>query len=498
MGALGIDIGTTNAKAVVVDEAGAIRGAGSRPIPIRHDGDRVELDGDVQWWAVVDAVAEATAEAGDVAATIADVGVGSQWSSILPIAADGTPVAPMRLWQDERGEARALEILERHEDAFLGFLERHGIPPLGLGLSLSHILHLQHDHADVHGATRAYVEAMDHVTARLTGRITATQLSVFASQLCDNRTLGATAYDEQLLAWSGVDPSRLPPLIPLDEPVGTVRPDVAERLGIPATATVWPGVIDTQAGAVATGADRPGRAGLSIGTTTFLIDVVPEKAFDLDHELLTAPGPFDDGHVLIAENGLGGRAVAHVVDELLALGFAAVDDALAGTTAAAGPLFLPWLRGSLSPDNDPAVRGGFVHVGLDTTREQLVRATYEGVAHNLAWLFPHALALTGQPVDEVVFVGGTARARGMAEILADVLDRPVTVPDRPELAIARGTALLARCRSGALDRDGLAALAATGATVDPDPATHRRHAERQVQFEAAFAALRPIDGALGG
>src|SRR3546814_8268748 len=92
----------------------------------------------------------------------------------------------------------------------------------------------------------------------------------------------------------------------------------------------------------------------------------------------------------------------------------------------------------------------------------LWRSTCEGVAHTLAGLLPHAEALTGEPVREIVFVGGAARSAGWAQIVADVLDRPVLVPDRPEVAIARATALLALNRHGVLDRDDLSRLASSG------------------------------------
>src|SRR5690606_7425379 len=114
------------------------------------DGDRAELDADAQWAAVVEAVRECVASAPEAAAAVAAVGVDSQYSSIVPVDAEGRPVAPMRLWSDRRGTERSFAVLAEHEDAFLGFIERHGIPPVGGGLSLGHILHLQHDCPDVH------------------------------------------------------------------------------------------------------------------------------------------------------------------------------------------------------------------------------------------------------------------------------------------------------------------------------------------------------------
>lgn len=496
--AIGIDVGTTNVKAALVGADGTVHATASRNLVADVDGDRAELDPDVQWQAVVDAVRECTDAAPDVAAAVLAVGVDSQYSSIVPVDADGTPVAPMRLWSDRRGTDRSWAILAEHEDAFLGFIERHGIPPVGGGLSLGHILHLQHDCPEVHERTAAYLEPMDHVNARLTGRLAANQATMFTSQLVDNRSLGQTAYDEFLLGWAGVDPSRLPPLLSVDEPIGPLRPGVAEALGLPASAVVVAGVNDTQAGSIATDAYRRGRAGLSIGTTSVLVDAIATKEVDLDHEVLSCPGPFADRYLVFAENGLGGKPLEHVLDNVVHTGgFDTLDEVLDRVPAGSrGVLFLPWLRGSMAPANDTSMRGGYVNMSLETGRDELVRATCEGVAHNLAWLLPHAEALTGEPIEELVFVGGAARSPGWAQIVADVLDRPVQVPDRPEVAIARATALLALHRRGVLTRDDLAALASEGEVRAPIPAHHDVYARHQPQFEAVFEALRPISQAL--
>lgn len=497
--ALGIDVGTTNVKATLVGADGVVHALASRKFDAQIDGDVAELDADAQWEGVVAAVRACVESAPDAAAAVVAVGVDSQYSSIVPVDADARPVAAMRLWSDRRGTERSFAVLE-DDDAFFGFIERHGIPPVGGGLSLGHVLHLQHDCPDVHDRTAAYLEPMDYVNARLTGRITANQATQFLSQLIDNRTLGQTAYDDTLLGWAGVDETRLPPLSPLGEPVATLRSDVAALLGIPATAVVYAGINDTHAVSIATDVGAPGRGGLSIGTTSVLVDSISAKEVDLDHEVLSCPGPFDDAYLLFAENGLGGRSVEHILENVVDTGgFDTLDEVLAATPAGSrGLLFLPWLRGSLAPAADTNMRGGFVNMSLDVGRNEMVRATCEGVAHNLAWLLPHAEALTGNRIDELVFVGGAARSAGAVQIVADVMDRPVRVPDAPEAAIARATALLALHRHGTLDRSSLSSLASSGDAVDPDPAAHAVYARHQPQFEATFEALRPISGVLNG
>jgi xylulokinase len=507
--AIGVDVGTTNLKVALVADDATIIGCAQRTLTVERGPETAEQDADALWQQLVDAVAEVTVAHPREAADVAAMAVCSQYSSIVPVDTRAEPVAPMLMWQDHRGTDHSFDIMQRDDGAFMTFVERHGIPPIGSGLSLGHILHVQIDRPDIHARTEAYVEAMDYVTSRLTGRITASQHTSFMVQLCDNRSLGATAYDDDLVKLAGVDPTRLPTLVRVDEVVGALRPDVAVELGLPGSVAVCAGTNDTVAVAVATGAFRTGRAGLAIGTTSVLVDAVADFRVDLEHQLLSMPGPYVDRYVVCAENGLGGKVLEHVLervvyghDELadhrVDDAFARLDEVLRTTpSGAGGVMFLPWLGGSLAPRGSTSMRGGFVHMSLETGRRELVRAVVEGVAHNLGWLLPHVESFTGERIDDIVFVGGAARSAPWCQVLADILGRPVAPLAAPDVAAARAMGLLALQRSGVLSRDDLdRAAESTTNRYEPDPMEHERYAARQVQFEAAYAALLPISEAL--
>jgi xylulokinase len=507
--ALGIDVGTTNVKVALVAADGTTNGSAHRALTVIRAGERAEQDADEMWAALVDAVREVVSAHPREARDVQAVGVCSQYSSIVPIDDRARPLTPMLMWQDLRGTDHALEIMTRDENAFFTFVERHGIPPVGGGLSLAHILFVQQDRPDVHRRTAAYVEAMDYVTARLTGRVTASQHSTYMYQLCDNRSLDPPAYDDELVKLAGVDRTRLPPLVPIDSSVAAMLPDAAHELGLPESATVYAGTNDTATGAIATGAFAPGRAGISIGTTSVLVDEVDEFRADLEHQIFSMPAPYRDRYVVCAENGLGGKVLEHVlrnviyaVDELgdhrTVDPFAALEGALHATRAGAGgAMFLPWLGGATAPQGDSTMRGGFVNMSLETTRRDLVRAVVEGVAHNLRWLMRPVQEFTGHQIDEIALVGGAARSVAWCQVLADVLDRPVIALGAPDVAIARATAALALQRSGAWSRADLDREPTSGARrFEPDPDYRSLFADRHGQFEAAYAALLPISEAL--
>lgn len=508
--ALGIDVGTTNVKVGLVDGRGRLVARASRALESHATGDEVVQDAERLWRAVVDASREVAGLAPEVAADVGAVGVASQYSSIVPVDAAGIPVADLVMWSDQRGTDHSWAISDRHPDAFGVWLERHGIPPVGSGLALGHILHLQLDRPEVHAATCAYLEPMDYVTARLTGEITATQCTMFMSQLVDNRTVGVEEYDEELVRRSGVDAEKLPRLIANDGVVGALRPDVAAEMGLPGGGLVAAGMNDSQAGAFTSGAYGKGRGGVAIGTTAVLLDTVDEKKSDLENELVSMPSPVPDRYLAWAENGIAGRAVAHVLESVLLaqdeLADSSIDepfsrlDAVLDATdpGSGGLLFLPWLAGSLAPSASPVMRGGFLNLSLETTRPQLVRAMIEGTAHNLRWLLPALEGFTGQSIDEVAFYGGAARSAGWAQCLADVLDRPVRALPDPDYAVARTMALVALTRSAAIGVPDLSELGVSGRLYEPDPEVRDHLDLAHSQFVAAFEALEPIYRTLNG
>jgi xylulokinase len=507
--ALGIDVGTTNVKVALVAADGTTVAGAQRPLAMIRAGAVAEQDAEQTWATLVAAIRELTSAHPGVAAGVAAVGVCSQYSSVVPVDANARPLMPMLMWQDTRGTDRSLEIMARDPNAFMAFVERHGIPPVGGGLSLAHILYVQEDRPEIHADTAAYVESMDYLTARLTGRITATQHSTYMYQLCDNRSLDPPTYDAELVRLAGVDATRLPPLIAIDAAVATLLPEVARELGLPTSATVYAGTNDTATAAIATGAFATGRAGISIGTTSVLVDEVDTFHVDLENQIFPMPAPYRDRYVVCAENGLGGKVLEHVLRNLIytadALGdhrvddpFAALDETLQHSPAGAGGvMFLPWLGGSNAPQGDDAMRGGFVNMSLETTRADLLRAVVEGVAHNLRWLLRPVEDFTTNPIEEIALVGGAARSIGWCQVVADVLDRPVLALAAPDVAIARATALLALERAGVWTRADLDHEPSGGAhRFEPDPGHRGLFADRHAQFEAAYAALLPISEAL--
>lgn len=515
---IGLDVGSSNVKAVLLADDGTQLAATSRPVSWVRSDAAVETDAEDLWQCVLAALSDLAAEASHAGGgldRVRSIGACGQYSSIVPADRRLQPVAPMRSYLDTRGTGHCHALMARRDDAFMTWLERHPVPPVGGGLALGHLLAFQIDEPRVHEATATYLEPVDYVTSRLTGQVSATQGSMFASQLIDNRSLGATAYDPLLVELAEVDATKLPPLVAPTATVGRVLPDLAERFGLSTQVEVKAGMTDSHAAALATGADGGRRIGLAVGTTGVVLATTDRMAIDLDHEVLSMPGVRDGEWLVWAENGVAGQAVELVLQDLIhpadVLGdhrtasgdaFDGFESALAASPAGArGVRFLPWLSGSMGPQAEPSMRGGFIGMSLDSRRVDLVRAAAEGVLHNLRWMLEPVEAFTGRPAEQVVLTGGAARSAAWAQVAADILDRPVSTLARPGHAGARAVAAWAQHLVDGdpvhiAPPDDTTEFAGLGSTIaahfEPDPTTTEAHDTAHAQFRAAFEALRPL------
>lgn len=508
---LAVDLGTSGIRVAHIDLSGRTLGAATRSIPLQLGaGGAAEQDPEAIWRAFSEAVGEALAPAPGAAQRVAMILCGSQYSSLVPVDARGRPLAPLVLYLDSRGAALSRALTARRPELWKLWLERHGMPSGGSGAdSLAHLLWFAAERPAAHAQAHAYVEPMDYLTARLTGRVTANVCTAFPLLLTDNRRGSAGGWCEELIEAAGVDRSKLPALVAPDSVVGELLPEHAKAWGLPPGVCVSSAVNDTQALAFGTASHQGSHLGVSIGTTLVATTLVDGMRADLRRFLLTQPAPIPDRHVLMAEGGLAGKALDLVLERLLladdafgdhrsAAAFARLDAAVGATEPGAGGiLFLPWLTGSWAPAGDARARGAFLNLGLGTTRAHLVRATLEGVAFQLAWMLPPIEALTGRRHDELVFAAGGASSDAWAQILADACDRPVRQLASPRLVNCRGAALLAFHRLGLLDLAEADALLVERRRYEPRARYRALYDDLAGRFVLAHERLGPVFGGAG-
>jgi xylulokinase len=483
--ALAIDLGTTACKASVIAIDGAVLGSGLTRIPVLFGGDgAAEQDAEQVWTLTLDACRAAIAEAGPgAAAAIVAVCVASQWSSIVPVDRNGSPVAALHMWFDGRGHDLADAVVpDQNGEAARCWADIHGFTP---GTSLRHILWFQ-SQPEIHARTAAYLEPMDYLNARFTGVIAATANSAMPLGLTDNRQLGHADWSPELIALAGVDGSRLPALCRSLSVLAPIRAEVADALGIPRGIDVVTGANDSIAAAFGAGALEPGQAVMMMGTTGVLIAHHRARHVDPERFIVTMPSALDDRYYVVAEGGLGGKLVE------LALAQAFGDDAVDGGEAfdkmskaaaasppgASGVLFLPWVFGSASPALDRRHRGAFLGLSLGTSSCDMARAMLEGISMQMRWLADEVEQAIGVDFGPIRFVGGGAQSDVWASIMADVVARPIVQLANPRHANARGAGFMAFVATGRLALDDLDKLVPVTATFEPDTTTTQLYAER--------------------
>jgi len=256
---------------------------------------------------------------------------------------------------------------------------------------------------------------------------------------------------------------------------------------------------------VAAGAFSGSHAGLALGTTSVIVTHLDKKKLNPLRSLFTMPSPIGTKHLLSAENGVAGVAVDYFLDNVVYPDDhfttpASVDDryqafndaAAAASPGASGVLFLPWLRGSLAPQADGKIRGGFLNIGLDTTRNDLARAVLEGVALNLRWLQGPVEKFLDRSISHYVFYGGGARSDLWAQVMADVLGKPVHQLADAGFANSLGTAMFAFERLGIVEAAEVSKRVEVHAVYEPDAATRARYDDLAGIFADAFKRIRPI------
>jgi xylulokinase len=283
--------------------------------------------------------------------------------------------------------------------------------------------------------------------------------------------------------------------------VGEVTTGAAEALGIAPGIPVTAATIDSITSAIGTGALGPTEGSVVIGTTSVLVSHINDKRGDLMGGILAVPSPLSGMYYVMAENGVGGRALEWFLRNIVyaddAFATAAPTDVYDRAMAASatvpagsgGAQFLPWLLGSIAPHPNDDVRGAFIGLDLEHTRSHLTRAVLEGVALNVAWLLPYVETFVGNEFPVLRFGGGGAMSPLWTQILADATGRPVDRLDEPRATNARGAAFLAFAELGVLDIHDTPALLRVAEHHQPDP-------EHRDVMDAALHRLAGLHPAL--
>lgn len=494
---LAIDLGTSGPKVALVSVSGSVLATASRPTTlILPPGGGAEQDPDDWWRAIVEATAELRDHPNFDPGAIAAVCVTAQWAGTVCVDQAGNALGNAILWMDTRGapDARALckgwVSVEGYAPRKVAAWIRKtgGAPSLNGKDPVGHILWLKRADRERYDATHMFLEPKDYLNLRLTGTMAASFDSIAMHWVTDNRNIDAIAYDDGLLALTGLPAKKLPPLRAATDILDPLHADAAEALGVPKGIPVVCGTPDVQSAAVGSGAIGPAKAHLYLGTSSWISAHVPFKKTDLLRNIASLPSALPGQYFIGDSQETAGGCLNWLRDGVLfgddALGrHTPPDDVFPRLDALAesappgsdNVVFTPWLIGERCPVADERVRGSFLNLSLSTSRAHLARAVLEGVAYNTRWLLRAVERFMGSPLPSLRVVGGGGKSSLWCQIHADVLGRTIEQVRDPLSVNALGAGLVGALGIGAIEQRDIAQSVEVVRTFEPRAVYRERY-----------------------
>jgi xylulokinase len=476
---LGIDVGTSATKAVVVDPAGRVVAQAERPAELSSPQPGWAEEDPELWWTNVCALCRSLP-----VAEVAGIGVSGMVPAVIALDADGRPLRPSIQQNDARAAREVEELRVRLGPAVLArtgsAVTQQSVGPTAMWLA--------RNESETWASTRTILGSYDYVTFRLTGSLAVERNWALESGLYD---LATGAWADDICTAAGIDPARLPPPRRPDEVVGEVTAAAAGETGLPAGTPVVAGTADHVASAFAAGVVDPGDLLIKLGSAGDILMASGEPLVDerlyLDFHLV--PGRYlpngcmatSGSFIRWFQRELAGGAPLETLDA----------EADAAGPGAGGIVALPYLLGEKTPINDPEGRGAFTGLRLDHSRGHLFRAVLEATAFG----FRHHLdvfAELGYRPRRIRTTNGGARSRLWKQVVADVVGYPLEALSEAA-GSELGAAFAAGMGTGAFrEWSEIERFVAVAETIEPDPGAHEAYGRPYAAYRALYPALRGV------
>lgn len=470
---LGIDLGTSGLRALLVDEAGKPIGAVERAYEARRRFPGWSEQDPADWIAALEAAVEELRVTYPEFAALRGIGVSGQMHGATLLDSDNKVLRPCILWNDMRSHAQAAR-LDAMPD--VRALSGNIVFP---GFTAPKLEWVRENEPEVHARVARVLLPAAFLNFYLTGEFVADMSDSAGTSWLD---VGARHWSDPLLAAGHMRRDQMPDLVEGTEEAGRLRGDLLRKWGLRGPVSVAGGAGDNAAAACGIGALQEGQGFVSLGTSGVLLAArdgyrpAPETAL---HTFCHAiPGRwYQMGVMLAATDSL--NWLARITESKPANLTAPLGTAL---QAPSRVRFLPYLAGERTPHNDSEIRGSFSGLGLATSRDDLTRAVLEGVAFGLRDSF-EALRETGANVENLIAIGGGTASRYWLRLIATVLHMPLSLPIGGEFGAALGAARLAICAATAADAEDIMEMPKIGEEIEPELGL-------QDTFDAAYQAFR--------
>ena len=481
---VGIDLGTSAVKLLLMDGEGKIQKIVSREYPLYfpHPGWSEQKPED--WYEqVMDGMKELIAEADK--SKVAGISFGGQMHGLVILDKEDQVIRPAILWNDGRTyeECDYLNNVIGKEK-----LSEYTANISFTGFTAPKILWVKNKEPENFKKIVKIMLPKDYIAYKLTG-VNCTDVSDASGMLLMD--VKNRRWSKEMCEICGISEEMLPKLYESYECVGTVKPEIARELGIPETGKVAAGAGDNAAAAVGTGTVGDGMCNISLGTSGTIF--ISSEKFGVDKNNALHAFAHADGHYHLMGCMLSAASCNKWwMDEIIGTSDYGAEQKKIGVLGENHVYFLPYLMGERSPHNNPNARGTFIGMTMDTTRADMTQAVLEGVAFALRDSFEVAKSL-GIKIERTKICGGGAKSPLWKKMIANILNLKVDVIESEE-GPALGGAMLAAVACGEYKNveEAAAKIVRIVDTVEPEEELVRKYDERYQQFRQIYPACKPL------
>ena len=482
---IGIDLGTSAVKLLLMEADGQIRKIVSREYPLRFPHPGWSEQNPADWLAAVkDGIRELVS--GCDAGQVRGIGAGGQMHGLVVLDKDDKVIRPAILWNDGRTAAQTdylNQTIGRQK------LRQYTGNIAFAGFTAPKLLWMRENEPELFDKIDKIMLPKDYINYMLTGVHCTDYSDASGTLLLDVRN---KCWSKEMLDICGVSLRQMPRLFESYETVGTLKPEIAKALGLPASVRVAAGAGDNAAAAIGTGTAYSGACNISLGTSGTIF--IASDRFLLPPDGIHSFAHADGRYHLMGCMLSAASCNKWFMEEILRTkDYPAEQKGITGQMLGRGHVYyLPYLMGERAPHNDPAARSCFIGMTMDTTREDMTQAVLEGVAFGIRDSLEEIRRL-GMDIKTSTICGGGAKSPLWRKIFANVLNISLTMPET-EQGPGYGGAILAATACGEYSsvQEAAERLVHTTGVTEPEPALSSLYEERYRTFHKLYPALKGL------
>ena len=480
---LGLDLGTSSVKAMLIDSEQKVVGVGHAGLTVQrpHPGWSEQAPGD--WLrATEEAIAALKASHPRELTAVKGIGLSGHMHGATLIDAQDRVLRPCILWNDTRSHAEAASL---DADPRFRALTGNIVFP---GFTAPKLAWVKNNEPEIFAKVAKVLLPKDYLRLLLTGEYLSDMSDSAGTSWLDT---GKRAWSTELLDATGLTVEQMPGLVEGTDRAGTLRAELAAKWGLGSDVVVAGGAGDNAASACGMGTVAEGQAFVSLGTSGVLFaanaSYLPKPESAVHAFCHALPNTWHQMGVILSatdalnwHSGVTGKSAGELTGEL-------GDD----LKAPSGVTFLPYLSGERTPHNDAKIRGAFIGLGHESDRVVLTQAVLEGVTFAIRDSL-EALKSAGTKISRVTAIGGGSRSRYWLSSIATALDMPVDIPADGDFGAAFGAARLGLIAATGADPLSVCTAPETAETIEPVKALSSAYETAYGRYRALYPAIRGI------